>query len=181
MIIYKSDNVEKFNEILTSGMRGEIFDRINPRTEEIDLCFELHRRIEDILTELDKCPAELFDIVWDIEDTFNKMEDVYHTLLLKYDMSRKECKDLLEYLRLELPKNESGNSVRLSTWKKYRNKEEIKAMFIDQSPRRVYSDKYLMARVVMKGKMKVSNFIDFCNEEINAKLNMSLPDTQKTF
>lgn len=176
MIIYKSDNVEKFNEIVTSGMRGELFDKINPRTEEIDLAFELHRRIDDILNDINKCGGELFEEVFDIEETFSKMEDVYQTLLVKYNLSRKECKDLLEYLRLELPKNENNNPVRLTTWKKYRDKDALKTAFVTGSNKSVYSEKYLMSRLIMKGKVKLSNFVDFCNEEISQKMKFTLPD-----
>ncbi len=166
MVIYKNDDIEKWNEIMASDVAGTRFYVINPKTGEEDLGFEFQRKVTDIFKEIGVCAAEMFNYVWDVQETFSKMEDVHTTIIKRYDLSKREIQDMLVYLHLNLPKNEKGYATPLTKWKKYRDRDSIYTAFVGDTNRHqqsAYSDAYLMKSIITKGKINMSAMFDFGN------------------
>lgn len=165
MIIYKSDDLAKWTEVMASDIDGTRFHGTNPRTGEIDQVFEFNRTASEILQELNICPAEMFDYIWQLQETYQKIDDVNKELRIRYDLSRIEAQNLQIYLHLNLPKRETGHPVRLETWKKYRDREIIFNEFYEdvnsgEERVRVCSDDYIMKDLVIKGKINFAKMFE---------------------
>ena len=183
MIIYKSDDIEKWNEVMTSDIDGTRFHCKNPRTGEIDHAFELNRTTPQILEDTGKCAKEMFEIIWNLQETYNKVDDVNRELRNRFNLSKIETQNMMIYFHLSLPKRENGHPMRLETWKKCRNREQIwQDYLLDNSSSadriNVVSEAYFMKDIITKGKINFSamfdlisrpdfaNIINNCNEPI---------------
>lgn len=167
MIIYRSENIERWNEVMDSYVAGTRF-YCKTKTGEDDLGFEFERKVADILKDVNVCPAEMFDDIWQMQEAYTKMTDVYNTLMNKYDLSRIEAQHILLYFHLNLPKNEKGNPIQMQTWKKYRNREQIWREYINDVNNnpdkiRVCSDSYILKDMMKKGKINFGGLIDLMN------------------
>lgn len=163
MIIYKSDNIERWNEVMTSDVDGTRFHHINPRTGEIDQAFEFNRVAVEILQDTGLCAKEMFDFIWSLQETFNKIEEVNRELRNKYNLSKLEAQNLQIYFHLNLPKRKSGHPMQLATWKKCRSKEQIwEEYYANRTDKiRVCNDRYIMKDLISKGKINFGAMLDF--------------------
>lgn len=171
MIIFKSDDVAKWTELLLGDVEGTKFHMTNPRTGEEDQAFELKRTPAEILKHHGMCPMEMFDFLWETTENFDKMEMVNQVIRRRFDLSKIETQNLLTFFHLNLPKRESGHPVQLKTWKKWRNREDIVAAYTEdirngKDKIRICSDDYIMRDLIKNGKFNWTAAVALLNNPL---------------
>lgn len=184
MIIYRSDDITKWNEVMTSDVAGTRF-YCKTTTGEDDLGFEYERKVADILKDVNLCPKEMFEEIWNLQETFSTMTDVYNSIMNKYNLSRIEAQHILAYFHLNLPKNENGNPIQMKTWKKYRKKEQIFDEFyedVNNQPDkiRICSDAYINRDLVKKGKINFGEMFNLMQSPNFANIMAHYEPVKKT-
>lgn len=150
MRIFRSDDVAKFESILLACTKGRIFDAINPRTGQTEICFEANRHPSELLSDRIRL-KEIFDEVWNLTEMYDQMSYVYDALARKYDWSDSESQNMVKYLHLNPPRNEKGNPTTLKNWKKYRNKDIIYEQFMSDNTivTPTYSNDFVVKKMMM--------------------------------